>query len=71
MQGVGKVLTCSVCGLPLSPEEVRKCRVCGKYVCRDHIGYHPHHGWTCTSCRRKMSEKREQRFLLGVAYVDL
>ncbi len=73
MYGVGKVLTCAVCGLPLSPEEARKCSVCGRYVCRDHIRYHPIHGWVCTSCLRKLSDaKREPKeLLIGVAYVDL
>ncbi|NPA86479.1 MAG: hypothetical protein GXO00_00505 [Candidatus Diapherotrites archaeon] len=73
MYGAGRVLTCSVCGLPLNPEEARKCRVCGRHVCRDHIRYHPLHGWVCTSCMRRMAEpqRRAEKLLIGVAYVEL
>ena len=73
MYGKGKVLTCAVCGLPLSPEEARKCSVCGRYVCRDHIRYHPIHGWVCTSCLKKLegNKRTERELVVGVAYVDL
>ena len=72
MHGSGRVLTCAVCGLPLSPDEARKCRVCGRYVCRDHIRYHPLHGWVCTSCLKRMTRGEEKtELLIGVAYIQL
>ncbi len=63
------IVTCKVCGLPLGPEEMRKCRVCGRYVCKDHSRYHPYYqGWVCVTCLRKISEGRIRKELaLAVA----
>ena len=56
-----RILTCAVCGLPLSPENAYRCSECGRIVCRDHIVLLPDGRRVCTSCLRKRREERERR----------
>lgn len=51
-----KILTCAVCGVPLRPEEARRCQECGHIVCRKHIRYHNGKG-VCVTCLRKKLHK--------------
>ena len=51
-----KILTCAVCGVPLRPEEARRCSECGHIVCRHHIRYY-NGKWICTTCLKKKMHK--------------
>lgn len=47
-----KIITCAVCGIPLRPEEAKKCSECGHIVCREHVRFHRDR-WLCTTCLRR------------------
>ena len=57
--------------MPLGPDEAKKCRECGKIVCRDHIRYHPTRGWLCIRCFQKYTEEKKPTLQLNIAYIDL
>ncbi len=57
-----RLITCAVCGIPLSPQNAKKCAECGRYVCREHAVYYPPTGkWICVNCLEKKAKKREER----------
>lgn len=68
-----KIITCAVCGVPLRPEEARKCSECGHIVCREHIRFH-HGRWICTTCLKKKLHKevmpRERELALELAVIQ-
>jgi hypothetical protein len=69
-----RILTCAVCGVPLRPEEARKCQVCGHIVCKDHIVYYKGK-WMCTTCYRKAiarerAPERKEMLLAEIAAVE-
>lgn len=68
-----KIITCSVCGLPLRPEEARKCVECGHIVCREHARFHKGK-WLCTTCLKrkiyKEAEPRDRSVALDLAVIQ-
>ncbi len=61
-----KILTCAICGLPLSPENAYRCHECGHIVCKDHIVFLPDGRRVCTTCARKMAQKKSIRNTMDV-----
>ena len=53
-----RVITCAVCGLPLSPENAYRCHECGHIVCKDHAVLLPSGRRICTTCARKAAQRR-------------